>query len=282
MDLRKILEESLMAEPLPKFDTPPVVETVISLQFAPLAEYSTPHSGWFWKKYASKLGDWNRVAETPALPDQVETFGPGSGWANPGVQFHTGQVPARTQIIRADEERMIQIQNSRLILNWKRGTGRYPSYEKLLPEFKAVMDEFLQFVQDADLGDFLPTQWEMTYVNHMPRGELWSDFEEIPEIFTDIKAPLAGSPVSQPDTLNANWRYIIGDNEGRLYVSLAHAKVAPDDSETLRLQLVARGPVSTIEWPLLKSKFDLGHESIVRTFAAITTPAAHRFWKRRE
>ncbi|OLB29539.1 MAG: hypothetical protein DMG41_37135 [Acidobacteria bacterium] len=39
----------------PKFDAPPVVETVLSVQFSSLPGFATAHAGWFWKEYLEKL-----------------------------------------------------------------------------------------------------------------------------------------------------------------------------------------------------------------------------------
>ncbi|MGA7712035.1 MAG: TIGR04255 family protein [Rhizomicrobium sp.] len=270
-----------MADALPKFDAPPVVETVISVQFPPIANFSSPMAGWFWKNYVSKLdGEWNRVQEAPPIPDQFELFGIDTGWALPSLQLITGQLPGRTQIVRSDEERMIQVQNSRVILNWKRGTGQYPSYTVLLPEFDAVFAQFMAFSRDAGFDEVVPNQWEITYVNHLPRGELWSSFDDLENIFRDITPPKTIPLLSQTDTVNGNWRYIIGDNLGRLYASLTHVRLPPENDEALRLQFVARGSLASNAAAEMRKCFDLGHEVIVRTFAALTTPSAHKQWKR--
>ena len=42
-----------MAENI-KFGAPPVVETALSVQFNPLAGFTTAHAGWFWKDYVEK------------------------------------------------------------------------------------------------------------------------------------------------------------------------------------------------------------------------------------
>lgn len=269
-----------MADPLPRFDAPPVVETVLSLQFPPLADYCSPMAGWFWKSYVSKLGgDWSKIQEVQTIADQFELFGSDAGWATPGFQFITGQVPGRTQIVRADEERMIQIQNSRVILNWKRVAGEYPSYAVLLPEFDAVVAQFANFARDAGFGEIVPNQWEITYVNHLLRGEMWESFGDLKEIFNDIFPPEV-LPTLSADTLNNSWRYTLGENLGRLHINLAHARLPPENNETLRLQFVARGPVQSNEAAQIHKCFDLGHETIVRAFTALTTPSAHKHWKR--
>ena len=76
------------------------------------------------------------------------------------------------------------------------------------------------------------------------------------------------------------WKFIIGENRGRLHISSRHVKVAPEDEEAIRLELTARGSINDAEAGDIKSYFDLGHETIVRFFTAFTSDAAHKVWKR--
>ena len=71
---------------------------------------------------------------------------------------------------------MIQIQNSRFAYNWKHHPGSekaYPGYEVLLPEFEDGLNKFTAFAAEADLGRLDLNQWEVIYVNHIPKGDLW-------------------------------------------------------------------------------------------------------------
>src|SRR5579872_6141104 len=86
------LTPELMADTLPKFDAPPVVETLISVQFNPLPNFTAAMTGWFWKSYLDDagLGKWTKTQEAPPLQDQFEQFGPDGGWAIQGLQFLAG------------------------------------------------------------------------------------------------------------------------------------------------------------------------------------------------
>ena len=175
---------------------------------------------------------------------------------------------------------MIQIQSSRLILNWRRVAGNYPSYGVLLPEFLTLLSDFSEFAKDVGCDALSLNQWELTYVNDIEKGELWSSFDDLRGVFSGHLVPKPVAPVKLCDTLNENWRYIIGENVGRLHVGLHHVKTQPAQKEALRLQLIARGPLSSSNPDRLKQSFDLGHEAIVRTFAGITSRPAHEFWRR--
>ncbi len=68
---------------------------------------------------------------------------------------------------------MIQVQNGRLHLNWL-GRGQYPRYATIRPEFDQALAAFTAFVADEDLGEIRANQREITYVNQIPKGPLWS------------------------------------------------------------------------------------------------------------
>ena len=271
-----------ISEPLPKFDSPPVIETALSVQFARLSSFATATAGWFWKSYLAKLGgalDWSKASDAPRLEDRFERFGENEGWGTPG--FRMGTVEShRTQIIRADEERMIQVQDSRFVLNWRKGKGIYPSYTTLLEEFWTPYHAFEQFAKDAGLGAVEPNQWEITYVNHILQGDMWDSPRDWAKIFPSVSFPKSTSGVSG-ETLNADWRYALSAERGRLYASLRHIKIAPSNAKALQLQLTARGPVDLEKgWSIVEG-FELGHGSIVTTFAAMTSEEAHKRWQRR-
>jgi len=210
-----------MSEPLPKFDAPPVIETVLGAQFAKLPNFSGAVAGWFWKKHLPS--DWKKTKPAPRLEDQFERFGPERKpeFRGAGIRVYSGDEPDRTQIIRGDEERMIQIQDSRFILNWRRGPSGYPSYAKLLPEFLQSFQKFSAFAAESELDVVQANQWEVTYVNALERGELWESPADWPRILPGLYSPPAWG--TQPlETQNAEWKFVIEEDRGRLFISLSN------------------------------------------------------------
>jgi hypothetical protein len=82
------------------------------------------------------------------------------------------------------------------------------------------------------------------------------------------------------DTLGNEWRYVLKPQFARLYLELKHVRNQAGE-EMMMLQLTARGRIAPAEGVTWEAGFDLGHEAIVRTFAAITSADAHKRWKRR-
>src|SRR5258708_26531378 len=254
-----------MAELLPEFDSPPVIETAISIQFSRLLGFSTAHAGWFWKSHLKLPGNWNKIAEASRLEDQFERFGPDDMWAQLGIRVTPVGESQRIQIIRDDDERMVQVQDSRIVLNWRKQSGGYPSYESLIPDFRTANSHFDQFAQESGFARLEPNQWEVTYVNHIPRGDLWKDLRDWPRIVPGLYTPSAVN--GESDAISGDWRFALGSQRGRLYVSLKLGRV--ENERVMVLQLTARGPIS----PELSSEsgLALGHETIVRTFKKITS-----------
>jgi uncharacterized protein (TIGR04255 family) len=270
-----------MPSDLPRYEAPPVVETVLSAQFTPLREFTVAHGGLFWKKYLDAT--WTSIAEEARLEDAFERFGPDRMWKQNAIQLvAVGSESQRLQVIRNDKERMIQVQNSRFVQNWRKGAGSYPTYSKLLPEFEDHFGRFSTFVADEALGDMELNQWEVIYVNILPRGELWTSPNEWKCIFPWLREPTV-EPRLQLDSSSSNeWQFSLPENAGRLFVSMNHVKLgaAKGDQEAIKFQIMARGPVDREKGMDLRQGFDLAHETIVRSFTSMTSDAAHKHWNR--
>lgn len=270
-----------MTVELPKFDFPPVVETVLSVQFAPLQHFSSAHAGWFWKKCLDQ--SWNTVQVVPRLDDSFERFGDEMVWGRGGgLRIATRPEPDRLQIIRENNERMIQVQDTRFIYNWKKQGGPYPSYEKLLPEFLEAFDFFKLFVKDAGNDPLEINQWEVTYVNFLPKNDLWQSINDWSKIFPSLPTSVAYLDNLFAEDFRFESRFVIGRNLGRLYMNLGRGKIGSEKGEeVIHLQFTARGPIEENSVKGLKKGLDLGHETIVLSFESMTSPFAHKFWKKR-
>jgi uncharacterized protein (TIGR04255 family) len=266
-----------MPQPLPKFERPPVIETVLGVQFDRLAGFSGAHAGAYWQKY---LGDEFETAQDAArLEDQIERFGDDIRWGlSGGFVVRPGHTPNRIQII-SGADRMVQIQDTRFIYNWRKRERGYPSYERLRPEFFEAFTNFQAYVRDAKLGELEPNQWEVTYLNHLARGELWDLPQDWTRIFPGLYIPRRFD-LATIESFSSEWHYVIAGDRGRLHVALNHGRAAIDGPEVLVLTLTARGPIDMQKRHDLTSGLDLGHEAIVTTFTAMTSDEAHKHWGR--
>lgn len=268
-----------MADPLPKFDKPPVAETVLSAQFARLPKFKTAHAGIFCESHLGK--DWSNLEEQPRIDDMFERFGDERKWGPMGaLRFLTSLEAQRTQIIGSDVTRMIQIQDSRFIYNWKKGdAGTYPSYSATLSEFQKLYTRFGDFVKSSGLGELEENQWEVSYINHLIIGDLWSSCSDLQSIFPWLQPPQNSL---NSDGINSIWDLVLPDDRGRLHVRLYHGRISLEGPEAIILDLTARGKASNSPGLSVIEGFEIGHEAIVKTFADMTSDRAHKHWQRRK
>jgi uncharacterized protein (TIGR04255 family) len=267
-----------MAKTSPHFDQPPVVETVLGVQFAPLAGFTNGHLGWYWKRYLDE--EWSRATDAPPLTDQFETFDAEGRWGLPGLQLilGAGVKPGRLQITTAAGDRLLQVQATQFHYNWQKREGSYPSYSKMRAEFDHLFANFCRFVAEAGLGEVIPNQWEFTYVDHIQRGALWDSPADWHKVLPGLLAPGRFAGI-RFEGLNGDWHYEIEPRRGRLHIVLQHVRVgAPSGPEAVQVRSTARGPVRQEPGWDLDNGLQLGHDVLLNTFLQMTSAEAQRAW----
>ena len=257
----------------------------MSLQFEPLRTLGNAYLGAFW---ASLGPDWPDVSDAVVLPQESERFGDDQVWEPLGslkLKLIQDKHPIRIQARNQAGDRMIQIQNGRLLYNWIKGpSGEYPRYKRLKADFAEIAGGFRRFLSDKNLGDLIANQWEVTYVNHLPKGTVWETPSDWPALFTPIAQLRPDFGFIELESFSGERHYRIPDQRGRLHVQLQHARVgdAPKLEEVIILKLTARGPISAADAmssEAFDAGLDLGHDVIVRSFQRLTSEAARQYWK---
>jgi len=267
--------------PLPDYTNPPVVETVLGVQFDRLPGFTNAHLGSFWATL--DLAEWPTTADAQPLPPQFERFSEAAKWAR-GVQLQIMPIQlGRMQIKNRAGDRLIQVQNGRLHFNWLRGKGEdYPRYEAVRTGFVELLDKFADFAAKSNVGPFQPNQWEVTYINQIPQGTIWNS----PADWTFFE-PLRGVPsidgVIEREDFTGEWHFVIPGQRGRLHIEWRHALAAAQnrpEQEIVQLTLTARGPLepkSSKREQVLEA-LDLGRDTIVRSFAGLMSREANAQW----
>ncbi len=267
---------------LPSFRKPPVVETVLAVQFDPIDGLSNAHLGAFWKS----LGEpWGNPVDVPPLGRAAEYFDD-DAWVPIGLNLRFGEnAEARLRIVRADNDHMIQLQNGWFIYNWRRTDKEteYPRYSNVRKAFDTHLTKFRNYLESANLGDIRPNMWEVTYVNHIEQGPLWKTARDWSELFPRLFGSSPTRSGVEFEGARGEWRYILGARQGRLRVFLDHAR-RDDKREFLILRLTARGQLESSDgvWRDMDVGLGLGHAAIVNTFTDITSTRAHELWEKRK
>jgi uncharacterized protein (TIGR04255 family) len=265
---------------LPSYERPPVVETVLGVQFETLPEFKNAHLGAFWKSLEPE--EWPTIYDAPPLEPQFERFSETGGWSKSGVELKLSEaaLPSRLQIKNKSGDRMIQVQNGRLHFNWLGQAGeRYPRWQQIREGFSQALTRFIEFVAREHLGDFNPNQWEVTYVNHIPKGSIWLTPNDWGFFNLLSKRPKVGDLAAE--SFSGSWRFIIPEKMGRLHIQWQHGlRAHPKEEEVVILTLTARGPLpqGSDDRGTILEGLDLGHKTIVRSFAMTMTDSANKHW----
>ncbi len=222
------------------YERPPVVETVLGIQFDALSTLNSGHLGAFWKTLST---EWSAAGDAPALEPQMENFADSPNWGVMAIQFKLSRdVTNRLQIRNADGDRMIQVQNGRLHLNWLgHGGAEYPRYRQMRSEFEQILRHWQSFVRDEGIGELKMNQWEVTYINRIEQSTVW--FNPADWSFFRPLAPEVHLSTVTLESFGGEWHYEIPPQRGRLHVQFQHVRqneAATPEAVVLRLQLAVR------------------------------------------
>jgi uncharacterized protein (TIGR04255 family) len=268
---------------LPVFQKPPIVELILSLQFEPVPGFFNCHLGAFWQ-FLGGQSQW--VAGSDALPiaPEFERFGEERQWLSSpfGLSLSQAAPAVRLQMKNLRGDRMIQAQNGRLTYNWLGDAGgEYARYRTIRSEFDSIVKQFQTFLGNEGLEPFIVNQWEVTYINQLPLGTVWSRPEDWRNIFTFTAVPPPNIDQLKLESFGGSWSYEIAPRRGRLIIQIQHAKAAGDQREILVFNLTARGPVlqTDASAPSYDEGLELGHQAIVATFAKLASSETRAYWK---
>ncbi len=261
------------------FERPPVTETILGVQFAPLEGFTLPYVGLLWSAFRSRYP--NQEVKPPLTP-VVEDFGPPRP-ASIGIQL-SQEPDARFWFIDETTTQLIQVQRDRFIRNWRKAPpphDAYPRYDELRPRFEEDWQTFLSFLRREQLGTPAVNQCEVTYINHIELGRGWESMGQAHKVLRFLQHPSGQEFLPAPEALVANVRYLMPERRGRLHIASQPAVRRDDGKQVMQVTLTARGKPASSELRDIVQWFDLGHEWIVRGFVDVTTPAMHELWGRR-
>ncbi|MBN1918452.1 MAG: TIGR04255 family protein [Verrucomicrobia bacterium] len=263
---------------LPEYRRPPVNEVVLGVQFGELTDFQTVHSGLYWQTIRAQ---YPKLQERAPLSTAFEFFGDPVRLEH-GV--HVEQVPPlrRCWFLDESENRLVQLQPERFLHNWRKVTGEeeYPRYSSIKKSFEQLWQGFLGFVQTNEIGKIAPNQWEVTYVNHVYRGEGWDTLADLSDILACWSGASSAGYLPTPETNAVALSYAFPEQHGRLHVHLDLRFQRPGNKKLLRLELTARGKLDSDDPSDLHRCLDVGHEWIVWGFTDLTTGKAHKLWGR--
>ena len=262
---------SAPSTPSPSFRRPPVVETVLTVQFASLPGFLPVHLiDWFQQNrtdYPQFLLE--RALRPIRLPLRLREGLPAS--RPPG----SGSPRA---VVRSDDGNWaVQFQADRLAVNWRgsESVGPYPRFRAAAERFGAVWERFLRFAREEGLGRVRPEVGEVRYLNLIPPPDVpvGEDFARVlcvappntPDRFPPLPPPTA-CELNRTFEFPADNGWI--DRGGRLLTEAS--LTAPGDSPDRRTLFKLTAQVTMEGGPEVASGLSAAHDLVTHGFVALT------------
>lgn len=259
-----------MTQKLPKFKNPPVIETVLGVEFKPLLGWQLPHFGLYWNRIRS---NYQQFSVQPPLPETVEKFGPERNTITISL---SPQSSARCWFFDKNNTWLLQIQNSRFLSNWKKSGTSYPRYKAFYERFDREWKRFNEFLESEHLGEPELLQTEVSYINHLEVDTSFDKLSKIFPVWAGFKKKKEFLPSLEAVTFNTI--FVIPENRGRLYITMQPVVRHADIKSVLQLSVTAKVRIaSNREWG---TAIALAHEWVVRGFTDFTSEEMHRIWER--
>jgi uncharacterized protein (TIGR04255 family) len=267
-------------KPLPDYEKPPVVEVVSGIQFKPIKKLAGPYLGILWQKFKD---DYPVIKEAAPLMPVIEPFG--NAPEREMASFPDILGLTRTWFETKDGNGLVQIQRDRFLHNWKKEkeSDKYPHYEHVIGKFRQSLEIFERFLEEANMDIVDPTQFEITYINHIFKGEGWERLDDLGSVFRDfVREKNQDRFLPAPENFNWQTSFLLPERAGRLHVSTRLGARKTDGLPAILLEITARGITSDKSRSSMWSWFDMAHEWIVYGFADLTAESIQRnLWRRK-
>ena len=268
-----------MAQTLPEFERPPLIEVVCGLQFHPLA-LRTVHVGDFWQAMRDR---YPLFEDHPPL---ASIFDDRDGGVRLEQEDLQDDKPPLRRVFFVDETKnfLLQIGTSRFLANWRRLPGSdapYPRFDAAYARLAEGWGAFREYAARKELGAIRLNQYELTYINHIPDDTADTFPDRANELFTFFRWPALHVESFEPGPRSTQliFQARFQKTRGSLTIALQNRARLHNGRRIFILELIARGPAAEDgadrdEW------FAFAHDAVVQTFASLTTEKAHKSWGR--
>jgi uncharacterized protein (TIGR04255 family) len=252
------------------YEDPPVNEVVCGLIFKGIAALKIPHIGLLWQRFRDDFPTCEHAEPLEVSEDNVDLV--------------TGLPWPRVWLIGKQENDLIQVQRDRIYYNWRKigQADNYPRYKHIVNNFKKVLGVFKDFIHELGLGPVTVNRCELTYINHIPRGQGWGAIADLGKVFPEFQWQQEEKTfLPSPSTVSCQLMFRLPEDKGQLMASLRYATRKIDQLPIFVLEISARGLGPDKSMDAVWSWYKVAHEWIVRGFADLTTAEVQEnVWKR--
>ena len=250
------------------YENPPIDEIVCGMRFDPIKQLQSGHFGILWQKFRS---DFPRTEDQNLVgPVSEEYLGSLDKLPLPRVWF-----------IHENENELIQVQRNRFLHNWRkrRPDDEYPGYETVIQDFERYLSRFEEFLLEENLGNLVAREYELTYIDLIPKGQGWENPSDLAKVFPNLLS------LRQSVLLNGvrgiNWQTIFAlpNGLGQLIVSIRNAQRVPDNQQIIYIESNA---LSSGSYKPIRGWFNTAHSAITQLFSnLVSDEIQEKFWGRK-
>jgi uncharacterized protein (TIGR04255 family) len=248
---------------------PPVVETSLGCFFADIPDWNILHFGALWEKFRAK---YPNVEFPPPVIQNLEP--PITVRWTPGDSL----VPIRVLFTDERKTQLVQLQTNLFLHNWRKRDERptYEHYDHILPLFKADWEVFTSFLDEQKLKRPKFTRCEMTYFNHIVRGEHWATYEDLPKLFRLWRGFDAHSIFKNIEQAAFNVVQAVG--KGKVNIVVSPGVRLADGKEILQMTVTAARVTEGSEDKDLFDGLNECHDIALKAFREFVTDEALKGW----
>lgn len=252
---------------------PPLVETVLGVQFTELKAFTLAHYGLFWssvEKAYPTIQHKERLLSTIELRER--------SFPKRMLLLQDGLELPRALLSNSSGEKLVQLQPDRYLENWRKTPdGTYPGFEQNLAWFLEGLSKFQAFLRQYSLGELAIEQCELTYVNHIPVADSADFFAGAVETFSVLREPDRSRMPGVRDRFSYNLSSWLDELEGRLHASIN--PILSREHVQLDFRLTARGDARDAGVDSVGDWFSKAHSLTYDSFKYLTNQEMHAKWE---
>lgn len=233
-------------------ENPPVTEIAFSVQFPKLGTVDVLDAYSFVEKFKSRFPIFQQAGRLATLPvpqvlPSVGATGPFQMQLQANIEMMDAVALPRLMLISSDSKQLLQFQDNRFGLNWRRivpisEPSHYPGFDFLYEVFIELFSEFSEWAEERFGSRPAVQVGELTYINNisLKHEQGMHRLSHVFKFFTpDRLAPIAG--------FNASWLESIGaPTPGHLAMNTATG-MTPDGTPIAVSSYVARANLQEVK-----------------------------------
>jgi len=256
--------------PLPQYRRPPVVETAIAIEFAPLPGWSILNYGTMWEEFRR---DYPLYEIHPFVTPTV---------LNAPVVLNFADPPVRCFFTNKEGSQLVQSRSGGFVRNWRArpGNEEYPRYAKIRPSFEHDLEIFQAYLSRNGFPPLEVWKCEVTYINHLFQGREWTDAASLSSVFPTIGSTAKEGLLGSPTTVRYAAGYELPDSDGGLQIEMVPG-LSLDGRPLIQLSITALGVPKSSAIGDIMQWMDKGRYAVVKSFSEFTSDDVQsKVWER--